>query len=93
MSSIFLRNRPSPSQARWNRGRGHMSYFETGGNSTCVMTYSHEGFGIEDLERTDYPLHDPTIETNGGGKAAIRLAELFEVERINRGRSSLAGNR
>lgn len=57
------------------------------------MTYSHEGFGIEDLERTDYPLYDPTIETNGGGKAAIRLAELVEVERINRGRSSLAGNR
>ena len=70
-----------------------MSYFETGGNSSCVMTYSRDGFGTEDLERTDYPLYDPTIETNGGGKAAIRLAELFQVEGINRGRGSPAGTR
>ena len=47
---------------------------------------------IEDLERTDYPLYDPTIETNGGRKAAIRLAEHLAAARISptvfyRGRS------
>jgi len=28
-----------------------MSYFDTGGNSTCVMTYSHDGFGLGHLRR------------------------------------------
>jgi len=28
-----------------------MSYFETGGNSSCVMTYSHDGFGLGHLRR------------------------------------------
>ncbi len=28
-----------------------MNYFETDGNSTCVMTYSHDGFGLGHLRR------------------------------------------
>ena len=28
-----------------------MSYFETGGDSTCVLTYSHDGFGLGHLRR------------------------------------------
>ncbi|PYT89390.1 MAG: hypothetical protein DMG36_22415 [Acidobacteria bacterium] len=38
---------------------------------------------MDDLERTDYPLYEPTIDTNGGRKAADRLAEHLAASRIS----------
>src|SRR5207237_8681235 len=40
--------RPHFAQARQET---RMKYFETDGNSTCVMTYSHDGFGLRHLRR------------------------------------------
>ena len=38
---------------------------------------------MDDLERTDYPLYDPTFDTNGSRKAADRLAEQLTATRVS----------
>lgn len=37
---------------------------------------------VDDLERTDFPLHEPAIDTDGGRKAADRLAEHLTAVRM-----------
>jgi len=38
---------------------------------------------MNDLERTDFPIYDPTIHTNGGKNAANRLAEHLVAARVS----------
>jgi predicted glycosyltransferase len=38
---------------------------------------------IDDLERTDFSLHEPAIDTDGGRKAATRLAEHLTAVRMS----------
>src|SRR5207253_198265 len=38
---------------------------------------------MDDLERTDYPLYEPGIDSTGGQKAANRLAELLITARTS----------
>jgi len=38
---------------------------------------------MNNLERTDYPFYEPTIDTNGGRKAADRLAEHLAAARVS----------
>ena len=38
---------------------------------------------MDDLERTDYPLYEPTIDMTGSQKAADRLAELLVTSRTS----------
>src|SRR5437763_4589606 len=47
---IRREEQPGPRFAQSRQGT-RMNYFETDGNSTCVMTYSHDGFGLGHLRR------------------------------------------